>query len=37
MIAVADEAHRPDHHRFAVANYAIALAHFLAWFDRSND
>ena len=36
MIAGADEAHRPDHHRLAVASSAIALAHFLAWFDRGN-
>jgi asparagine synthase (glutamine-hydrolysing) len=36
MIADADERHRPDHHRLAVANFTIAVAHFLAWFDRGN-
>jgi asparagine synthase (glutamine-hydrolysing) len=37
MIAGANEGHRPDHHRLAVASFAIALAHFVAWFDRGND
>ncbi len=36
MLAGADETHRPDHHRLYVANYSIAVARFIAWFDRSN-
>ncbi|GAA0328272.1 asparagine synthase-related protein [Sphingomonas oligophenolica] len=37
MIANADEASRPDHHRLMVANLTITLARFVAWFDRAND
>jgi asparagine synthase (glutamine-hydrolysing) len=37
MIADPDETHRPDHHRLMVANLTIALARFVAWFDRNNE
>lgn len=37
MIADADQAHRPDHHRLMMANLTITLARFVAWFDRDNE
>jgi len=37
MIADADEAHRPDHHRLMVAHLTVSLARFVAWFERGNE